>query len=148
MQNPEPATRATIPGGVPPRDAIVIDGRRLTQASVVAGARGRGGDHARVYPPVVVEPDAMADYLLEVVTHEQAVAALTDTIRTVITQDGWKFNWSRLGQHELYNLTNDLGETANLARDPAEQPRRRDLTDRIRQWQQRTGDTVTISDPD
>lgn len=90
--------------------------------------------------PEDLQRDTIADYLKRIATREEALEALSDTIRTIITQDGWKFNWSHLGQHELYNLTNDPGETVNLARDAGQYTRMRDLTDRIHQWQQRTKD--------
>ena len=93
------------------------------------------------------ERETLPDYLAGMVTREEAIEALTDTQRTVITQDGWKFTWSRLGSHELYNLADDPGETKNLARAPSHRERLRDLAGRIRTWQQRTGDTVPVTAP-
>ncbi len=96
--------------------------------------------------PEDLQRDTIPDYLAERFTRDEAIAALSDTNRTVITQAGWKFNWSGLGLHELYNLSEDPGETNNLAGDPEQRERLRDLTHRIRAWQQRTEDSVSVTD--
>lgn len=61
-------------------------------------------------------------------------------VRTVVTTDGWKFNWSTTGVHELYNLTDDPCECENRIADPGCRPRIDDAMQRIRSWQERTGD--------
>ena len=125
-------------------DDVFVEWQGLNHAvSNALGIRRGGVEHL---DPEDLSRDTIADYLAQIVTRDEAIAALTDTIRTVITQDGWKFNWSGLGQHELYNLTDNPGETVNLARDPAQQARLRELAGRIRQWQQRTGDTAALTD--
>ena len=77
---------------------------------------------------------------------EEAAAALSDRVRTVVAREGWKFNYSPRGDHELYNLKDDPIETRNLARNSDYRPVMRDLGDRIRRWQERTGDTVALPD--
>ena len=74
----------------------------------------------------------------------QRAAAVADPVRTVVTADGWKYNHSGLGEHELYDLNTDPLETTNLVRQPENQSLVRDLADRIRRWQERTEDDVTI----
>lgn len=69
-------------------------------------------------------------------------AAVTDPVRTIITADGWKFNCSPAGEHELYDLNADPGETHNRYTENRTLARR--LTDRLRAWQARTGDTVEL----
>jgi hypothetical protein len=59
--------------------------------------------------------------------------------------DGWKFNCSQLGEHELYNLEEDPIEIRNLARDPQYSALIRGLTTCLRRWQGETGDTVDLS---
>jgi arylsulfatase A-like enzyme len=81
--------------------------------------------------------------LEEMATTDQIIAAITDPVRTVITTDGWKFNCSPRGEHELYNLADDPFETENLA-GPAHASRMRALAERIRGWQARTGDAVEL----
>ena len=91
-------------------------------------------------------PDAMKDEVSE----ERLRASVTDPVRTVVTQDGWKYNRSTIarpepsrgGEDELYNLTADPGETANLARHPEQAGRIAELRGRIRSWQEETGDSV------
>jgi hypothetical protein len=107
------------------------------------GIRRGGVEHL---DPGDLHGETIADYLEEVTTREEAIAALSDTTRTVITQDGWKFNWSQMGRHELYDLNKDPGETMNLSREPERLERSAELTDRIRQWQQKTGDEVMMND--
>ncbi len=74
---------------------------------------------------------------------DEIVSAITDPVRTVITPDGWKFNCSPRGEHELYNLNDDPIETDNLA-GPDTAPLMGALADRIRAWQARTGDDVAL----
>jgi arylsulfatase A-like enzyme len=82
--------------------------------------------------------------MLSLATQEQIERATTDPVRSVITPDGWKFNCSPLGEHELYNLKDDPLETRNLAAEPEYQPHMQELTARIRRWQVETGDTVDL----
>jgi arylsulfatase A-like enzyme len=82
--------------------------------------------------------------MTDLATKEQIERATTDPVRTVIAPDGWKFNCSPLGEHELYNLKDDPLETRNLAAVPEHQPRIQDLTARIRRWQEKTGDEVAL----
>lgn len=90
----------------------------------------------------VVLPDSMTrDY-----SREEAVAATRDPVRTLLTPDGWKFNCSQLGEHELYSLQEDPGETANLAGDPVYRATMQELLSRIRSWQAAVGDAVTLPD--
>jgi arylsulfatase A-like enzyme len=75
---------------------------------------------------------------------EKAIAAVADSVRTVVSQDGWKFNFSPMGEHELYNLAQDPWETRNLAGVAAHKPLMRDLAERIRAWQGRTSDGISL----
>ena len=61
-------------------------------------------------------------------------------VRTIITPDGWKFNWSVLGRHELYNLKEDPLESTNLASDRKYHSLMRRLIRDIQSWQNRTRD--------
>ncbi|MAG13959.1 MAG: hypothetical protein CMN78_05130 [Spirochaetales bacterium] len=65
---------------------------------------------------------------------------ILDPVRTIITADGWKFNMSSLGEHELYNLNDDPGETENRAHRGDYANLMSDLTDRIVEWQRSTKD--------
>jgi arylsulfatase A-like enzyme len=67
-----------------------------------------------------------------------------DAVRTVVTTDGWKFNWSAADEHELYDLNRDPIEVKNLAPRKGSRPRMQDLAGRIRAWQERTGDTAAL----
>ena len=58
------------------------------------------------------------DEMLSLATKEQIERATTDPVQSVMTHEGWKFNCSPLGEHELYNLKDDLLETRNLAAAP------------------------------
>ena len=77
-------------------------------------------------------------------TREELIASLYDPVRTIITQDGWKLNHSPLGQHELYNLKEDPGETGNRAAMEEHAALIQDLRQRIQRWQTRTGDAPLI----
>jgi arylsulfatase A-like enzyme len=77
-------------------------------------------------------------------TPEQIKQAMGDSIRTLLTSDGWKFNCAATGAHELFHLTTDPGETKNLAGAPEQKERMRDLRGRLAAWQKRTGDTLVL----
>jgi arylsulfatase A-like enzyme len=66
--------------------------------------------------------------------------------RTVIGQDGWKLNLSPTDRCELHDLNNDPHEQLNLYEDLAQRDRILCMTERLRQWQVRTGDTAPIPD--
>jgi len=90
--------------------------------------------------------DPLPEWLRELGTREELSEAITDSIRTVVTPDGWKYNCSPRGDHELFNLTRDPYETINLAGRADLAPLRQDLTTRIRKWQEYTGDRVELPD--
>ncbi len=71
---------------------------------------------------------------------ENAWESTADLVRSVVAPEGLKFNQSALGEHELYDLTRDPGETTNLVGAREMRPLIQRLTDHIRRWQERTGD--------
>ncbi len=85
----------------------------------------------------------IADYLNSVSSREDVEQALGATIRTIITPDGWKFIFKSTGQHQLFNLSNDPGETSNLAYDTEYLSIMKELHLKILAWQTRTDDDVT-----
>lgn len=100
----------------------------------VAAALGirRGG--VERLDPQDANRDTIADYLAEHVTRKEAIHALTDTVRTIVAQDGWKLNYSEMGIHELYDLNTDPGETRNLAGSSHYRKRLEELSRRLRHW--------------
>ena len=84
--------------------------------------------------------DPLPGYLAEVTTREAGLSDLADSVRCIVTAEGWKFCLSAAGQHELYDLNDDPGETANLAFRPEHAERCRALAALIREWQLATGD--------
>ncbi len=78
------------------------------------------------------------------VSREKFKRAVEDRVRTVITADGWRFSCSPAGEHELYDLGNDPGETTNLFPDPSYRSTACMLRDKIVAWQQRTADDVVL----
>lgn len=78
---------------------------------------------------------------------DELISACTDPVRTILTADGWKMTVSPTrGEHELYDLNADPGETTNLAGDPSQRDRMNDLLARIKTWQETTGDAVSLPD--
>ncbi|MHC4788811.1 MAG: sulfatase family protein [Planctomycetota bacterium] len=75
---------------------------------------------------------------------QNAYESTGDFIRGIVTPDRWKFNWSALGEHELYSLNEDPGETTNLAGRAGSAPLMRDLAGRIRRWQEVTADALRL----
>jgi arylsulfatase A-like enzyme len=72
----------------------------------------------------------------------QQKQALTASIRTVITQDGWKLCRSNLDYSQLFNLQQDPGELTNLYYQPAYQSKILELEEKIRAWQNKTNDPL------
>jgi len=91
----------------------------------------------------VIGQVSIPEPLLEMAARDEIIAAITDPVRTILTPDRWKLNCSPRGEHELYNLNDDPFETQNLA-GTERAPLMQALADRIRRWQERTGDTVTL----
>ena len=80
------------------------------------------------------------------VSSHQLRDSVTDPVRTVIAPDGWKLNCSPMGEHELYNLHDDPGETENLFGRGRHGSVAKRLLTRLQQWQERTGDSPVLSD--
>ena len=64
--------------------------------------------------------------------------------RTIVSHEGWKLNLTAVDQSELYDLNEDPHELRNLFNDPEQATRIRDLTARVRAWQQRTEDVARL----
>jgi len=91
-------------------------------------------------------PD-LADEVVEVaaewgVTEPEARRAYQEPMRTVVTPDGWKLNYRRDGDHELYDLNADPGETEDRADEEPDHVR--ELRDAILDWQVRTRDPIHL----
>lgn len=64
--------------------------------------------------------------------------------RTIMSAEGWKLNVSPHDRCELYDLNSDPYEQKNVCDDADQQSRVQDLIARIRDWQERTGDSVAV----
>jgi len=93
--------------------------------------------------PEVNEAD-LRPYERELGTPQEIARARAAHARAVVTPDGWKFTWDEFGEHELYRLAEDPYETRNLAHETGARDTMRELAGRIKRWQKRTGDTVTL----
>ncbi|MCD6360997.1 MAG: sulfatase-like hydrolase/transferase [Armatimonadetes bacterium] len=94
---------------------------------------------------IPLDEQSYPDYLKPLASREEALEAITDPVRTIITPTGWKCTCSPRGEHEMYNLREDPGETVNLMGERAVSMLARDLYDRLVQWQKQTGDHVELS---
>lgn len=90
----------------------------------------------------LIDTDRYPPYLEGLAGKDEALAALADPIRTIITPDGWKLNWSAREENELFNLHDDPQELENLAYESETQSLIEDLKQRIRGWQKRTSDEI------
>lgn len=93
---------------------------------------GIGGD--------VIGGGLIPEHLRDVADPAAAMASIADPVRTLISPDGLKLNHSPLGEHELYDLNEDPGETRNLVHDPARRKAVAEMRERLGAWQERTGD--------
>lgn len=64
--------------------------------------------------------------------------------RCMVSGDRWKMNLSPGDLCELYDLNNDPLELTNLYADSEHADRVRDMTTRMKDWQQRTGDDLQL----
>jgi arylsulfatase A-like enzyme len=81
---------------------------------------------------------------ISVMTEDEIMTIMTDPVRTVITPNGWKLNYRRSGEHELYNLDDDPHEVENLIHDSAHDELVTDLTETLFEWQKRHRDPVYL----
>ena len=70
--------------------------------------------------------------------------SMGEPARTVVSADRWKLNLYARGPGELYDLNLDPHELENLFGRQEHQGRVRELTARIREWQEETGDAAAI----
>lgn len=77
-------------------------------------------------------------------TGDECIRAARERIRTVITPNGWKLNWSDVGRSELYDLDRDPLEMRNLYHDPVYADTVARLEQHIRDWQMRTHDMLAL----
>lgn len=124
----------------------------VSRKAELEGARGRGAQDVFVEWSGTetgilerYEDERMPERLARLATRAQFRKAVRDPMRTIVTPDGWKFTWSRMGQHELYNLRADPWEMKNLAARKDMKPRLRELTSRIRAWQVRMRDKMEMT---
>jgi arylsulfatase A-like enzyme len=89
------------------------------------------------------EPEA-AEIWAEMGFERDVVRAMTTPVRSIVTPDGWKLNYRRSGEHELYDLSSDPHETENLADDDDYADLLDDLYQRIVDWQRETRDPVYL----
>lgn len=86
------------------------------------------------------------DYWKGMASENKIIDALGDPVRTIITPDGWKYNFSPRGWNELYNLNIDPYEITNLVEETKYTGLIKELRTKIFQWQERTSDTLKLPD--
>ena len=70
--------------------------------------------------------------------------SMAQPLRTVVSAQRWKLNLYTSGTGELYDLNADPHELENLYDRPRHRHRVLDLADRVRRWQERTGDRAEL----
>ena len=73
---------------------------------------------------------------------EDCIKAVQTQIRTVVTQDGWKLNWSSSDISQLFNLNVDPLEVQNLYHEESNEDKVNELKQLILEWQVKTDDKV------
>ncbi len=119
--------------------APALGGGALPSREVFIEWNGRDGGLEKS-----VRAAELPSHLAELASPAQLARAVQDPVRTIVTAEGWKFNCSPSGEHELYNLRDDPLETTNLARASGRRPVLARLAGAIRRWQGRTGDSVEL----
>jgi len=120
-------------------DVIVMRGGSANFAPLTGSEPGSSYSESQPVDPEFMEKwEGEAD-------EQEIIEAVMDPIRTIITPDGWKFNFRTTGEHELYDLDDDPHELRNVAGDPEHADLIEELAERIHDWQVRTGDPVHLS---
>jgi len=65
-------------------------------------------------------------------------------MRTVVSPDGWKLSLLKTDKNQLFDLTNDPGETTNLYDSGKHADVIKRLTKKIHNWQKKTKDTLEL----
>lgn len=89
-------------------------------------------------------PEPEAEAIWDEMFDRDIMRTMTTPVRTVITPDGWKLNYRRSGEHELYDLSTDPYEIENLARSDDHEELIDELYQKIVDWQRRTRDPVYL----
>jgi arylsulfatase A-like enzyme len=92
-----------------------------------------------------VDWQAQAEDCPEWATQEECNQAVQTNIRTVVTQDGWKLNWSSSDKSQLFHLSQDPLEVKNLYYLDEYQEKIRDLKELILRWQETNNDHLKFS---
>ncbi len=78
------------------------------------------------------------------ITRQDVERASAASIRTVITQEGWKLSWSDKDKNQLFDLRNDPLEKTNLYYAGRYGHIIHDLKNKIERWQEKSGDYVML----
>jgi choline-sulfatase len=78
-------------------------------------------------------------------SQQQVQEAVGESTRTVISADGWKLSLRDKDLNELYNLNEDPQEMRNLYYSGQHSDVIARCGDKIRRWQESTGDAVRLS---
>jgi arylsulfatase len=87
-------------------------------------------------------PDSLSE---KITSSEELDSFLGAAVRTIITPAGWKYNWSSIGEDELYNLNEDKNELYNLAFEDSYQSIVIELQKKISLWQAKNNDIAVIT---
>jgi arylsulfatase A-like enzyme len=77
-------------------------------------------------------------------TTEEIKRCITESTRTVVSQDGWKLSLRDKDKNELYNLRDDPDERTNLYYKNVRPEIISRLTGEIHKWQENTGDSLKV----
>jgi arylsulfatase A-like enzyme len=120
------------------------DGQRQGK-SIVPLIRGDVKQNDNVFlewNPKRMEPDTLP--LMPNVSQAEVDRVLDASIRTVITQDGWKLCWSDKDKNQLFDLSKDPLETHNLYYIGEFEHIIKRLQKDILEWQKQTGDRLVL----
>ncbi len=108
-------------------------------------------DRTDEWGPVIMEWNPFTNWEAQLkdcpdwASEEACRDAVQTQIRTVVTQDGWKLNWSSGDKSQLFDLNNDPMEVVNLYTDGPHSDKLSSLKGQILDWQQKNNDKVTLN---
>lgn len=160
----EPSSRIPLMIRIPGYEGKVID-TRVSQIELVPTLLGLLGESipsviqgkslmplidgtAKEWRPVFMEWNPWQTGITdcpEWATEEDCIKASQSMTRSIVTQDGWKLNWSSGDRSQLFDLKNDPYEVINLYDDEEYRDKLSSLKEQIRDWQQKHNDQVNFN---
>ena len=101
-------------------------------------------DEQNLKDDIFVEWNGADGHISPSIGEAEVNRSMVQPLRTIVSAERWKLNLLHNDQSELYDLNSYPYEQVNLFGHPEHRERAKELTARVRDWQERTGDTAVL----